>query len=1184
MSQWNKIHSILFLQLFFIITSLSFAAQTDSLQLRIFPELIGKKIFNVSIIDSNAAVAAGKKALYIWNGNKWKIFDKPFPLKNFEIHYLKAFSLKNIWIFVRKHQKIYHSHIYHFNGYEWQSIPSPQPYNLLYAYFIDSTRFYASGEWGSFIYYDGKTVKNLQSPGGTSIRIVKVFNPFRFYAWVQKQEFYPVKFYLYEFHNSKWTVLLKIKEIPKTTYFLTPDSGFIVTAKKHLFQYTKDKKLVLLDTLPVSTILSYHFSDDLKIYYWNNKKLYAYDIKKSRFFPITKLNFPARIFPLGKKDFFLIDGYRKLLYFGYKDIGEIFKKTPSHFLEYDFGKKGNHLSVSCYRDQNNNITLYYTNPFATNNFYYFHFKTNTIQIKDNLIDCGLIGYKKESDYPYDKFDSSVCFADIDNDGNVDAIISALKGESLVYENIGKDKFKDITQEVNFRLQGRFNAICWGDLNLDGLLDFVVGDETGPPKIFINQGFFRFKNIKKLTGIPDSLDYYYIPSMADMDNDGDLDLFFFSLFDHIYYFQNQGINPQTKLPRFDDKSKLSPQLTTRSDFFTQSIEFGDYDNDGDLDLFLANRISPIKLFENQGKGIFIDVSAEKGFNQSVMAYGANWGDLNQDGYLDLFLATLGKNYIFWNKAGKYFAIDSTSLPNNDLSYSTGSILEDLDSDGDLDIAIANFEISYSRIYRNLLNQNNYLKIELRGKKSNYYGIGGKIWLYEAGHIGNNQYLKGYRQIFTNTGLNSSHLPIAHFGVSMDSRYDAIIEFPGGEKIQKFNLNPGHIYTIHEQVSLIWRAAKILEGLKIFIFRPGYRQIALRFLFFLFILLIFNLYTLFKTYWPIFHLFFFNLSLFSIYFIISILFYTTEINLRWALPIYVTGLAGIILYIIVQHYTTIKFKRENQLEFYDLFRQFHHSKDGMKQINHIIFFLNNIHQVAQNKKICQYFLNELKNLKNITFPFIQKIINEGKRMGLPHLHLRRLKICLKQLDNEISQIILSFPASIQNLTAFETCVKRLKDDVLTIQKTIERNFESNVIKVLNNALSEFHQFTEISIMYPNVQKNIKVIIPPNDLTQVFTNLFQNSLDAMENSTTRRLQIEIEPLIGNQLIIKIKDSGKGIPSHLKEQIFEETFSTKGSTGLGLFHARKLLRRFGGDLELLKSKPGKGSIFQIKLRVTET
>jgi len=65
MSQWNKIHSILFLQLFFIITSLSFAAQTDSLQLRIFPELIGKKIFNVSIIDSNAAVAAGKKALYI---------------------------------------------------------------------------------------------------------------------------------------------------------------------------------------------------------------------------------------------------------------------------------------------------------------------------------------------------------------------------------------------------------------------------------------------------------------------------------------------------------------------------------------------------------------------------------------------------------------------------------------------------------------------------------------------------------------------------------------------------------------------------------------------------------------------------------------------------------------------------------------------------------------------------------------------------------------------------------------------------------------------------------------------------------------------------------------------------------------------------------------------------------------
>lgn len=117
----------------------------------------------------------------------------------------------------------------------------------------------------------------------------------------------------------------------------------------------------------------------------------------------------------------------------------------------------------------------------------------------------------------------------------------------------------------------------------------------------------------------------------------------------------------------------------------------------------------------------------------------------------------------------------------------------------------------------------------------------------------------------------------------------------------------------------------------------------------------------------------------------------------------------------------------------------------------------------------------------------------------------------------------------------------------------------------------------------QKSLKVIILPEQLAQVFTNLFDNALEAMSHTKNKRIRISIEPLVDEQLTIHIQDFGEGIPSHLRSIIFEESFSTKGSSDLGLYHARKFLRHYGGDLKLMQSSLGKGTIFQIKLRVAE-
>jgi hypothetical protein len=391
------------------------------------------------------------------------------------------------------------------------------------------------------------------------------------------------------------------------------------------------------------------------------------------------------------------------------------------------------------------------------------------------------------------------WGDYDNDGHLDLFVCNRGGTSrtrnYLYRNDGHGGFTRINTSP-LATDFLFTLVsAWGDFDRDGYLDVVVGNHSGDGKVsYRNQGDGAFGRVD--SG-PMALNDGDVIGCAwgDYDNDGWPDLFVAGYFAVNRLYHNEGNGMFVRVTDGD--------VPNESGNFS-GCAWGDYDNDGDLDLFVAKGglrgIESNALYRNNGNGAFTRETEGGIVNDVGRHVGCAWGDYDNDGYLDLFVSQQSgrQNRLYHNNGDGTFTAVTDGDMVNDVSYSPNGAWADFDNDGFLDLFVANgaFTIgSYNNfLYRNDGNDNHWLKLKLVGGPSNRAAIGAKVRV-NATISGASRWQM--REISGGSGFGSQDSLIAHFGLGDATHVDTVrIEWPSGTVQELHDLAANQRLTITE----------------------------------------------------------------------------------------------------------------------------------------------------------------------------------------------------------------------------------------------------------------------------------------------------------------------------------------------------------------------------------------------------
>jgi hypothetical protein len=342
-------------------------------------------------------------------------------------------------------------------------------------------------------------------------------------------------------------------------------------------------------------------------------------------------------------------------------------------------------------------------------------------------------------------DHGAAWGDCDNDERLDLYIARGNFQAnLLYRNLGNNTFLNIAVEAGVGDTGRGRGSSWVDYNNDGKLDIFMTngyDEGSSDKLYRNEGNCVFTDVTSQAGDIGLRFHKYGVSWADYDNDGDMDVFTAS--GSKLDFDPQGLDMNVNFYRnngdgtFTDVTESAGIISEP----TNSMAWGDYNNDGYMDLFTAVSYytASNRLYLNNGNGTFSEVAQSAGVSQKMASEDAVWGDFNNDGYLDLYVANAGNqrtgdepNFLYLNNKDRTFtdvALTSGIVGSME-GLSGGTAVTDYNGDGFLDIVITHGLSTASlpgphELFINSGNEGNWLQIKLQGIESNYLGIGARV---------------------------------------------------------------------------------------------------------------------------------------------------------------------------------------------------------------------------------------------------------------------------------------------------------------------------------------------------------------------------------------------------------------------------------------------------------------------------
>ncbi|UII19758.1 FG-GAP-like repeat-containing protein [Fulvivirga ligni] len=290
---------------------------------------------------------------------------------------------------------------------------------------------------------------------------------------------------------------------------------------------------------------------------------------------------------------------------------------------------------------------------------------------------------------------SASWGDYDNDGYEDLFVPEYDGSKVshLYHNNGDGTFTEVTTAIsNNKLDA--TSATWGDYDNDGDLDlFITGNAGSLSQLYNNQGDGTFSRVTN-GEIVQGEGYDHSASWVDYDNDGFLDLYVLDIIQTKYnrLYHNNGDGTFTKVTGVEITNIISSSI---------GGTWSDYDNDGDMDIFIPNRDMENFLFKNEGNGQFTRVLDGDIVNENLGSVGSSWGDYDNDGDMDLFVANPGTKYnaLYNNQGDGTFTKITTGPIVTDKGNTHGSAWTDLDNDGDLDLYVTNDAGEGNYLYMN-----------------------------------------------------------------------------------------------------------------------------------------------------------------------------------------------------------------------------------------------------------------------------------------------------------------------------------------------------------------------------------------------------------------------------------------------------------------------------------------------------
>jgi len=438
-----------------------------------------------------------------------------------------------------------------------------------------------------------------------------------------------------------------------------------------------------------------------------------------------------------------------------------------------------------------------------------------------------------ADLNQDAASMDAVFADVDNDGDQDLFIAGFGRNRLLINDGGR--FIEAGAAAGFTQPGNAAAVIALDLENDGWLDLLVGNyfdaidlwnipstsilpsnfETarngGANRFYHNNGNGTFSETAKRAGLDDTgwtLDL----GAGDLDGDGDLDIYVANDYGVDVLYRNNG----------DGTVKDVTRQATGGDFSAgMNVEMGDYDGDGDLDIYVTNITNQVirqgnMLWSNAGDLVFADVAQETGTWDGGWGWGAKFFDFDNDGDLDLytangFVSTGGvdifqsskqlyrelaaedigdlrkwpdmreysmsgseRKRLFRNDGGKFRDVAKENGVAA-LEDGRGVAIADFDGDGNEDMVVTNCG-GAPHLYRNRGPGNrSWLEAELTGTRSNRDAIGARIEVWSGG-------VRQIREVDGGNGFSAQSSHVMHFGLGDREQVDEVrIRWPSGRKL-------------------------------------------------------------------------------------------------------------------------------------------------------------------------------------------------------------------------------------------------------------------------------------------------------------------------------------------------------------------------------------------------------------------